>query len=68
VARDDLDGIPLGDIANNLRPNSDLSFSSAGGKRHERIEILVAVEQSQSLLNAACRDQCVDSFSDGDAK
>jgi hypothetical protein len=28
-----LDGIPLGDIANRLRPNLDLSFGSAGGKR-----------------------------------
>ena len=35
---------------------------------YERIEILVAVKQCQSLLNAACRDQCVDGFSDGDAK
>ena len=35
---------------------------------YERIEILVAVKQGQSLLDAACRDQCVDGFSDGDAK
>jgi hypothetical protein len=35
---------------------------------YERIEILVAVKQCQSLLNAARRDQRVDGFSDGDAK
>jgi hypothetical protein len=33
----------------------------------ERIEILVAVEQSQSLLDAAGHDQCVDGFSNRDA-
>jgi hypothetical protein len=32
VVRDDLDGIPLGDVANSLRPNFDLCFGSAGGK------------------------------------
>src|SRR5271156_3258819 len=33
AARDDLDGIPLGDVANSLRPNLNLGLSSAGGKR-----------------------------------
>ncbi len=32
AARDDLDGIPLGDVANSLRPNLGLSLNSAGGK------------------------------------
>ncbi len=32
AARDDLDGIPLGDIANSLRPNLGLGLNSAGGK------------------------------------
>jgi hypothetical protein len=35
---------------------------------YERIETLVAVKQCQSLLNTACRDQCVDGVSDGEAK
>jgi hypothetical protein len=33
VVRDDLDGIPLGDAANSLRPNFDLCLDSSGGKR-----------------------------------
>jgi hypothetical protein len=32
VVRDDLDGIPLGDVANSLCPNFDLCLDSAGGK------------------------------------
>jgi hypothetical protein len=36
VVRDNFDGVPLGDIANSLRPNLDLDldlgFGSAGGK------------------------------------
>jgi hypothetical protein len=33
VVRDDLDGIPLGDVAHSLRPNFDLCFDPAGGQR-----------------------------------
>jgi hypothetical protein len=33
VVRDDLDGIPLGDVANCMRANFPLCFVSAGGKR-----------------------------------
>src|SRR5271170_3033835 len=33
AARDDLNGIPLGDVADSLRPNLGLGLNSAGGKR-----------------------------------
>ena len=33
AARDDLNGIPLGDVADSLRPNPGLGLNSAGGKR-----------------------------------
>src|ERR1700722_17395171 len=33
AARDDLNGIPLGDVADRLRPNLGLGFNSAAGKR-----------------------------------
>ena len=33
AARDDLNGIPLGDVADSLRPNLGLCLNSAGGKR-----------------------------------
>ena len=33
AARDDLDGIPLGNVADSLRPNLGLGLNSAGGKR-----------------------------------
>jgi hypothetical protein len=32
MVADDLDGIPLGALANSLRPNCDLRFGSADGK------------------------------------
>src|ERR1700723_4357965 len=33
AARDDLNGIPLRDVAHSLRPNLGLGLNSAGGKR-----------------------------------
>src|ERR1700722_20368064 len=33
AVRDDLDGVPLGHVANSLRPNFDLCFGPAGDKR-----------------------------------
>src|SRR5580698_11196049 len=33
AARDDLNGIPLGDVADSLRPNLGLGLNPAGGKR-----------------------------------
>ena len=47
AARDDLDGIPLGDVANSLRPNLGLGLNSAGGKRRSVLGVGVAVEGRQ---------------------
>jgi hypothetical protein len=33
VVRNDLNGIPRGNVANSVRPNFDLCFGPAGGKR-----------------------------------
>src|SRR5260221_6321541 len=39
VVCDDLGGIPLGDVANSLRPNFDLCLDSAGGNRRSVLGI-----------------------------
>ena len=39
AARDDLNGIPLGDVADSLRPNLGLGLNSTGGKRRSVLSV-----------------------------
>jgi|SRR5271166_5506598 len=51
VVRDDLDGIPFGDVANRLRPNFDLCFDPAGGYRRGVLGITNPLDSRPRLLS-----------------